>query len=579
MGCRYVVLVDAPVGGDGEHEPNYRAPGFDITGMEHRLTCGRIKLFASPGTPTLAVPGGVLIGHLFFGGGEPVTPRTAPDLSSHERVQDMLSKYWGEYVLIRTTAAHGDLLEVLRDPSGGVSCIYSLHGRDGCGFVTSDIALATQHGLYRKQIDWEFISHALAYPHLKTQRTGLSGVSELLPGCTLLVGTTDTTVRADWSPWTFVAKERRHYTVQRAVEDVRQAVRTVVAAWAGMDESILLELSGGLDSSILAGCLRGTSTRVACCTLVTPVPGADERKYAGQMANYLGVPLQEEPLQFEDARFDFVPSADTVTPRVSMLQYASNEVMKRAGTSNDVNSYFSGGGGDSVFCYLGNAAPAADAFKERGLAAGITAIRELSTLHRCTFWKAGRLTFRKLIRGPKPVGEPDRSFLSPASTTDAELHPWSGGPPDAFAGDRERISDLAATQVFRDSMPRGALRWLRLPLLSQPVMEACLRVPTWMWISGGQNRAVARSAFADILPPEVLNRRSKGTFMTYSGALYQRHKGQMLDYLLNGHLQARGLLDADALRRFMGGDLPARDQSFMRIFELCTIENWVRHQY
>lgn len=574
MGYRYLALVDRPAAGEGRDVSSCQAPDLDTAGLQHRLTCGRIKLFVSAGTPTLAVPGGMLIGHLFSSDGKPVTPRTAPDLSSHGNVQHLLSRHWGEYVLIRV--AHDQPLEVLRDPSGGVSCMYCLE--DGTGFITSDLALATRLGLYRNQIDWDFISHALVYPHLKTQRTGLSGVRELLPGCSLLEDGMATTVGKNWSPWNFVASGSRHHEVRSAVEDVRQAVRTVVEAWAETDKSILLELSGGLDSSILAGCLRGTSARISCCTLVTPVPGADERQYAGRMADCLGVPLQAEPLRFDDARFDFVPATDTATPRVSMLQYASNEVMERAGTLNNVASFFSGGGGDSIFCHLSNAVPAADAFKERGLAAGITAIRELSTLHRCTFWKAGRLALRKLIRGPKPIGAPDLSFLNPGLSTEAEIHPWSDAPPDALAGDRERISDLAATQVFRDSMPRGGQRWLRLPLLSQPVMEACLRVPTWMWISGGQNRAVARSAFADLLPPEILSRRSKGTFMNYSGAFYQRNKGQMLDYLLQGHLQAQGLLDADALRSFMGGDLPARDQSFMRIFELCTIENWVRHQ-
>jgi asparagine synthase (glutamine-hydrolysing) len=117
-----------------------------------------------------------------------------------------------------------------------------------------------------------------------------------------------------------------------------------------------------------------------------------------------------------------------------------------------------------------------------------------------------------------------------------------------------------------------------MPLLSQPVMEACLAAPCWMWISGGRNRAVARDAFADLLPLDVLSRRSKGTFMSYLGAVYQKNKEQMRDFLLTGHLQAHGLLDADAVQSRIESRLPPRDESFTRIFELCMTENWVRHQ-
>lgn len=99
-----------------------------------------------------------------------------------------------------------------------------------------------------------------------------------------------------------------------------------------------------------------------------------------------------------------------------------------------------------------------------------------------------------------------------------------------------------------------------------------------MTIAGGRNRAVARSAFADLLPPEILHRRSKGTFMNYSGAVYQRNKAQLREFLLSGTLRQHQLLDTAALEQFFKMELLPRDQSFMRMFELSMIENWLRHQ-
>jgi asparagine synthase (glutamine-hydrolysing) len=297
------------------------------------------------------------------------------------------------------------------------------------------------------------------------------------------------------------------------------------------------------------------------------------------MTDRLGVDLHVKELGFDHARFDFAPPAYLITPRVWVLQYAADKVKTSVGDALGVSSYFSGSGGDSVFSYLTNAAPAADALLGKGLRPGIMAIQDLSELHQCTFWKAARLTLRKALRAPKAPIHADESFLTAAGKAcEPAHHPWFTVPAGVLPGDRERVHELVNTQNFRDGNPRTERRWLRMPLLSQPVVETCLRVPTWMWISGGQNRSVARSAFADLLPPDILNRRSKGTYVNYSGAVFRRNKEKIRDFLLTGELQAHGLLETDALRRVFQETFPLQEESFMRLFELCMVENWVRHQ-
>lgn len=569
MEYRYIVLA----GTTDKHESALRAMG-----LRPCLTAGAARVFVSPETPVLVVPGGLAIGHVFFRDGTPAKPGALPKLSSPEQFAKlMLAQCWGDYLLIQLCDGPAQRLEVLREPSGGVTCVYVLRG--GSGFITSDISLATGLGLYQRQIDWEFIPQALAYPHAKTTRTGLVGVRELLPGCSLLVGDKDATVREDWSPWTFVASPHRHHDPHEAAAEIRTTVALVVKAWAETDKSILLELSGGLDSSIIASCLRGTSARVTCYNLVTPVPGADERRYASLMADQLGVELQTEKLGSGDARFSFALPSNSVAPRVATLQYIVDLAMEKAASAHGAVSFFSGGGGDTVFCYLRNAAPAADALRERGIAAGLSAIHDLSALHQCTFWKAGRLTLRKLLRREDMRFKADSTFLDPSMSVDPPpRHPWLTAPANALVGDRERIIDLAGTQVFRDITLRSTTRPLRLPLLSQPVMEACLKVPTWMWIAGGENRAIARAAFADVLPRDILERKSKGSFTNYVGAVYRKNRHQIRDFLLQGHLHEHRLLDIGALERCFDAGAPPRDTSFMRIFSLCATENWVRNQ-
>lgn len=581
MGYRYIALIR-----DREPSGDYSAAiGATLheMGLQHSLRTGPVELFVGADTPTCALSaGGVLIGHMFSHAGALITDGYQfPTFPCATQLRDyLLQNCWGEYLLFQPIAGDEHALTITREPSGGIPCVYS-SPNNGCVFVTSDISIATGLNLYQKRIDWDYINRSLTYPHQRSARTGLAGVTELLPGCILrMVGAT-LVAEQIWNPWDFVATNRRHTEPREAIAQLKEAVTSAVSAWADVDRHILLELSGGLDSSIVAACLQRASARVVCCTLVTPVPGADERQYASLIAAKLGAQLRTEMLDFDKASISFVPATSTTAPRTGALHYAIDEVMRTAGENHGVTSFFSGSGGDTVFCNITNAAPAADAFRERGLACGISAIRNLSALHQCTLWAAARLTLRKLLRAPKEPHSPHNAFIDRSNVADlSDSHPWFDAPEDALPGDRERVFGLVDTLLYRETSSRATVRWRRMPLLAQPVVEACLKTPSWMWITGGENRAIARAAFADMLPPEILNRRSKGNFVNYLGGFYRRNKGNIRDLLLSGVLHERGLLDVTELRRFIDrDDLPMHDYRFLEILDLCMIENWIRHQH
>lgn len=577
MGYRYFVFLATGNRVRPSAPTNSQVAALQQLGLQRRVDLPGVHIFASQQTPVLVSPHRhVLIGHLFDRNGMLVSDGSIlPEHESDSRfMQQILRDYWGEYVAI---CLIGDHQTLFREPSGGMPAVYTWGKTDG--FLTSDISIAVKLGLYKRKIDWSYISNFLAFPNLKTSTTALEDINELLPGCSVQLQTSRPVARVEWSPWDFVACHKRFALPRDAADATRSTVQSVVEAWTQVDRDVLLELSGGLDSSIVAACLQGTDARVRCCTLTTEVAGVDERRYAELMAGQLGAELDLCALELEQARFDFPPTPQAVVPAMAPLQFAVDAAMSAAGSAHAGASHFTGGGGDTVFCYLATAAPAVDAIRERGVTASIDAIRQLSVLHNCTFWKAARFTIKKLLRRPRRLA-PDLSFLSATLSPHfpADAHPWIDQPVGALPGDRERIADLVGTMAFRASSPRRTETWLRMPLLSQPVLETCLRTPSWMAIAGGRNRAVARAAFAHLLPPEILNRRSKGTFVNYSGAAYQRNKADLRHFLLSGLLRERDLLDAGAMERFFDRELPPRDTSFMRLFELSMIENWLRHQ-
>lgn len=579
MGYRYIAIADSSDMAT-EHTSGATHTTLSQMGLQYVTRIGPLILFASGDTPTLVLPQlGVIVGHLFLRDGTPLTESSKlPLLGSPASFRSFVIKEcWGEYVLFQPYPEEQYGFSVLRDPSGGAQCIYSQAG--ATRFLTSDISLATRTGLYQRRVNWDFIAHYLTFPYLKTQRTGLVDIGELLPGHALHYQGKILRTEEVWSPWAFVAPGTRHGNPREAAAELRSVVEMVVRRWAETDRSILMELSGGLDSSIVAACLRQTKARVVCGTLVTPMPGADERMYAAVVAAALGLSLHEKVLRTEDARFDSTPPPSSVVPCIGPLQYVIDESVQRIREAEGVACFYSGGGGDTVFSYLASAAPAADACKERGIAAGFRAMRDLAGIHRSTLWKVGRLTARKLIRKPAVTHQANTFLIRPDAAAKApDLHPWFDFPEGTFPGDRERVLDLASTQLFRESAQRGVTHWLRLPLLDQPVVETCLRIPTWMWIADGKNRSIARSAFSDVLPTKVLDRRSKGDFIQYLGAIYRRNTVAMQDFILGGELNARQLIDVEALAHYLQHNHTPKDQSFTRIFDLCMVENWVRHQ-
>src|SRR3546814_5721791 len=64
------------------------------------------------------------------------------------------------------------------------------------------------------------------------------------------------------------------------------------------------------------------------------------------------------------------------------------------------------------------------------------------------------------------------------------------------------------------------------PLLSQPVIEHCLAIPTWLQCAGGCDRSIARQAFKPDLPAKVIERRGKGSPQGFIYQIFYRFRSE-----------------------------------------------------
>jgi asparagine synthase (glutamine-hydrolysing) len=551
-----------------------------VAGLVSVFAGDRLAVFATPTLTALEIEGGggVLLGTVFRRNGAAAIQTfrsNESDRIARTGGQSLIDDYWGGYVALFGKGRRGEV-HVLRDPTGAVPCFHT--GRDGLMFIFSDLEVAAESGLIGGAIDWAFVAHHLAYPGLRTARTGLAGISEVLAGTRLRLGPGgEATTGCCWSPWTFVGSNRLRVEPAEAAEGLSAEARRCVGAWASQCSSILLQLSGGLDSSIVAACLSQAQADIHCLTLATPHPGADERAYAQAVADQIGAPLTVVMLDVDGADVTRGWKARLARPGINVLQRSVDAAVAGEARRIGAGGVFSGGGGDSVFCYLDTAAPATDVLRTRGVSAAFAmSVADLAALHQCTLWRAAGLAMRKALRPPPRSWRRDRQFLSDmACAVPAQDHPWIPGPSDALPGKREQVASIMGLQSIADGSEQGEGAAVRHPLLSQPLVELCLSIPSWMWIAGGRNRAVARDAFANALPPVILGRRTKGDFSGFTADIFDRQRPVLRERLLGGELAARGLLDRPAIERFLAAPIRPRDSAYLRLFLFADLETWI----
>jgi asparagine synthase (glutamine-hydrolysing) len=112
--------------------------------------------------------------------------------------------------------------------------------------------------------------------------------------------------------------------------------------------------------------------------------------------------------------------------------------------------------------------------------------------------------------------------------------------------------------------------------MSQPILEFCLRMPTWLWFEGGINRAIVRKALSGILPPELLARTSKAGPDSFIRRAFDHHRIVLRERLLGGLLERNGIIDREEVEQALATDITTRDSIIYRLLDLAEAENWAR---
>lgn len=217
--------------------------------LDHRCEWhGAIVASTRPMLP-LTEEHGVILGTLFerpsAAAATALTPLRQARIAG-SRGLDLMETCWGPYVAIVGHRA-SPRIDVIRAPMGDLPC--HIVETESAVFVASDIELLAQLAGYRPAIAWDEVIRLLAHPDIHRAATCLIGLSDLPGGDRLTLEQGNTRRETLWSPWIFAQEQTQIRVPTEAAALLRETALECLNARAAQFKSVLLTLSGGLDSS------------------------------------------------------------------------------------------------------------------------------------------------------------------------------------------------------------------------------------------------------------------------------------------------------------------------------------------
>lgn len=498
---------------------------------------------------------------------------SSPPLISGKTVdalcRDLSESLWGRYIAL-LLGPDQVLSGVFRDPSGAVDCAVSRSG--STWLVASDApAWMIEATNDRPALSWRTVAEVLRDPITLSSADLVSGWKTVPPGGLHLP---DGRNRLIWSP----AQAARHSSPTDAA-GLRATVDAAVTGLVGRRTSVLAEVSGGLDSAIMASSLLagGFRGRVVWLNTCGPYVESDERAYARAVAETLGVELT---IMSRSAR-DLVDGLAldhprSLRPSLNRLDAAYDALQADLCEGHGVEGVLTGKGGDVAFMQTASSSILADQIRDRGLGALLTPTAPvLARRMRRSAWRIMRAALVS-ARRPRDYAPSANGLLHPdIREMKGASHPWLADVTDLGPAKRQQVVGFTSNLGLHSGSLRNARADLLHPALSQPVMEAVLATPAYELTRGGHDRLLAREAFADRLPAALIQRRSKSELGGYYGRVLAANIDRLRPHLLEGHLARQGLIDRGQVQAALQVEHLIWQGGYLELMMLSLVESWV----
>lgn len=521
----------------------------------------------------------VIVGRRFGGRGPSPgrDPRASVAASIVARARALVAGGWGAYAaLLHDPAA--DRWWVLRDPSGALEVFtWRLGDVAICASTVAEVPLELLPA--RVGLDWRVIAQALREPAARDGHPPLVGLERVVSGGLQPVDGGEAERIDVWRPgnWAAGGDPADPGWARQLPETLVQTLQAMAAPY----NRIATEASGGLDSSIVNAALvqAGLGDRVvAALHYVGDRPEADERRWASDLCALWDLPLAcigRDASPF-DPDADFSDLSRDVRPPFGALDGPRDRDTAARLQEVSAQALVTGKGGDALFFQMPTPRVLADLWRARGPAAIRHPLNgQLARVLRRSVWSVWR---EALLTPLEPAAPPPGRFAGWAlrQLRPGPPHPWLADLGAVPPAKQIQIRALTNGQVAQGAGRRGAADRLH-PLLSQPMLELCLSVPSFELVRGGRDRALAREAFAPWLPASIVDRRSKGGLTSWYSRRVAASAPALREHLLDGVLARAGLLDGAAMEAALDPDDLIRSPDAVDLIGAAAMESWVRY--
>ena len=408
------------------------------------------------------------------------------------------------------------------------------------------------------------------------------------------------------------AEQRRYWRVPNDVDRSLTEAQWIERVRARMEQSVRMQmvsdvplgafLSGGVDSSgVVAFMARASADPIKTYAIGFGGSRADEYynelPYARRVAELFGTAHREIVVKPDVVAL--LPRLlwhmdEPVSDTAFITTYLVSEFARR-----DVTVILSGVGGDELFGgyrrYLGNHYQTQFERLPRWVRAGARALGEKLPSDR----HSPLLNMLRLAKGF--LASTGQSFearygsyvqvFSPEATGLLLRNPGNERYDAMAAAFRTATGDDALNRMMvvdaetqlpddllmlTDKMSMAVSLECRVPLLDHELVELAARMPEEVKVRGGRLKHAMKTALADVLPPDILNRKKRG-FGTPMGAWLKTDLKPLLARMLDAPTVARrGLFDYAQVRSLVTDHEVNRIDGTDQLLSLMNLEIWSR---
>ncbi len=430
-----------------------------------------------------------------------------------------------------------DRLLLARDPIG-VKPLYYCRTQDHFSFA-SEIKGILACSLFENNVNWQAISDYFTYLYVPGPETAFEGILQLPPGHRLIVNLSDLSVSLEryWSV------RRREDLENASYDDLKLTLRDRLAASVKRqlvsDVPLGVFLSGGVDSTIVAGLAKSEEAHIRTFTIV--FEGEEYRFYneaetSRAVSQHLGTDHQElvvsrsEPADILDlVEFFDQPFGNPTSYLMHLLSQTAREHITVA---------LCGAGGDELFAGYPRYSAVRLARRlgwipRSMLRFGSKALEMVRDSYRTMQLKRARKFFEGLdsdfyvqyaqwtyfLNEDKKdhlfLQQPERYHPHDLAVSSRILRLAMERSSLRDADNRVLHMDLQTFLVdnildYTDKMSMAVGLEVRVPLLDPEFVEVSLNTPFACKIRSGVPKSVLRDAFAEFFPPVALSAPKKG---------------------------------------------------------------------